>query len=160
MSVSSFEAGLHNDPAVPSNRDVQKSVLFATLDDLSIPHHLANAIASAAQWTHKRLIIIFVSKLFGKKPGLVSALGSEDPSISHTQKWNEIQSLLTFVYVQATSTAQRLNRVLMEVDVLLKGIDEPMPDNLADGVDILYRVHHGQFEYTVCPLVCFDTQAR
>ena len=160
MSVSSFGAGLHDDLAVPLNHEVQKSILLATLNDLSIPHHLADVIASAAQWTHKRLIIIFVSELFDKKPSPVSALGSEEPSISHVQKWNEIQSLLTFVYVQATSMAQRLNRVLLEVDVLLKGINEPLPDNLADGVDILYHVHHGQFENALCPLICFDTQAR
>jgi pantetheine-phosphate adenylyltransferase len=121
--------------------EVQRSILLATLHDLSV-HHLADAISSAAQWTHKRLIILLVSRLFNK-PSSNSASECQEAPISHTQKWNEVQSLLTCAYVQATKVAQQLNRVLMEVDVLLKGIDETLPDDLANDVDILYRVHHG-----------------
>jgi hypothetical protein len=140
MSAFSFEAKLHNDLEIPSNRGAQHSILLATLDDFSIPHHLAGVIGSAAQWTHKRLVILFLSKLFDKP----SSTSESELEVSHTQTWNEVQSLLTFVYVQATRVAQRLDRVLMEVDVLLKGIDEPLPDNLADGVDILYCVQYGR----------------
>jgi pantetheine-phosphate adenylyltransferase len=121
--------------------EVQRSILLATLDDLSV-HHLTDAISSAAQWTHKRLIILLVSKLFNN-PSSNSASECQESSISHTQRWDEVQSLLTCAYVQATKVAQQLNRVLMEVDVLLKGTDETLPDDLADDVDILYRVHHG-----------------
>jgi len=135
MSASSE---LHKDPGIPSDRGAQRSILIATLDDLSIPHHLAGVIGSATQWTHKHLTIIFLSKLFDRPS---STSESQESSISHTQRWNEVQSLLTFVYVQATRVAQQLDRVLMEVDVLLKGTDETLPDDLADGADILYRVH-------------------
>jgi pantetheine-phosphate adenylyltransferase len=132
---------LHNDPGIPSGRRAQRSILIATLDDLSIPHHLAGVISSVTRSTIKHLTIIFVSKLFDQPS---STSESQETSISHTQRWSEVQSLLTFVYVQATRVAQELDRVLMEVDVLLKGMDETLPDDFADGVDILYRVHDGQ----------------
>jgi pantetheine-phosphate adenylyltransferase len=140
MSVSSLAARLHNDQQIPSGCETQRSILLATLDSLSVPHHLADVIGTTTRWTHKRLIIIFMSKLFDKPS---SASESEETFIYHTQSWSEVQRLLTFVYVQATKVAQQLDRVLMEVDVLLKGFNETLPDNLADGVDVLYRVNHG-----------------
>lgn len=109
------------------------SILLATLDDLSVPHHLANVIGSVTGWTQKHLIIILVSNLFDKATA----------ECSHTQRWNEVQCLLTFVYVQATKVAQQLDRVLMDVDVLLKGVHETLQHDLVDGVDVLYRVHDG-----------------
>ena len=143
MSASSFAESLRDNPAILSDLVVQRSILLATLDDLSVPHHLAGIISSAARQTHKRLVILFVSKLFDKSSS-TSQSESEEISISHTQRWNEVQNLLTFAYVQATRVAQQLDRVLMEVDVLLKGVDEALPDDLADGVDVLYSVRHGQ----------------
>lgn len=116
---------------VPNHR----AIIFATIHDLSIPHHLAAPITSAAQSSQDRLIIILVSPLF------------DDPNVGHDTKhircWKEVQSLLTFLYVQATNVAQQQDKVLMEVDVLLKGVHEALPHDIADGMDTLFRLHCG-----------------
>lgn len=125
------------DPVQRTSRGAQHSILLATIDDLSVPHHLASAISSATEWTQKRITIVLVSKLFD------NTSSSHETSISHTQRWNEVQSILTFVYVQATKVAQFLDRVLMDVDVLLVGLEELLPRDIADGVDTLYRIHYG-----------------
>lgn len=120
------------------DNEAQRAVLFAVLSDLSIPHHLAGVIGSVARLTRKRLIIILVSPLFNEHRS-----SCDTNSVSHSQSWQEIQSLLTFVYVQATNVAQQLDNILMEIDVLLKGVGEALPDGTIDEFDTVYRVHCG-----------------
>jgi hypothetical protein len=148
----------HDDPETPPVSEIQRSVLVAGLDDLSVPHHLSGAIGSAARCTHKHLTILFVSKLFGN-PHLTAEAESDKGYISHTRTWNEIQNLLTFTYVQATKVAQELGRVLLEIDVLLKGVDETLPDDFADNVDCLYHVYHGKSKHVLFRLY-FDVLVR
>jgi len=119
-----------------SSHEGRRAVLFATLDNLSVPQHLAGVISSVTQWTQERLVIVLASPLFDEpKPG-----HNSNP-IPHSENWKEVQGLLTFVYVQATNVAQQQGKVLMEVDVLLKGVDEALPDDTANGFDTLYRLH-------------------
>ena len=64
---------------------------------------------------------------------------------SRAGSWDEVQRLLTYVYVQATKVAQDLDRVLMEVDVLLKGFDEDLPEELGTGMEVAFRIEGGEF---------------
>lgn len=41
--------------------------------------------------------------------------------ISRTAHWDDVQRLLTFVYVQATKVAQDIGNILLDIDVLLQG---------------------------------------
>ncbi|KAJ7046947.1 hypothetical protein C8F04DRAFT_1062255 [Mycena alexandri] len=93
---------------------VESSLLYVSLPSLSVPHFLAPAIVQAAQRTRNQLLIVLLADLF-------------DPAhaVSH---WNDVQRLLTFVYVQATKVAQDMGRLLMQIDVLLLAPNEPFPD--------------------------------
>lgn len=65
-------------------------------------------------------------------------------SLSHTAQWDDVQSLLTFVYVQATKVAQDMGKVLMEVDVLLLGLVEEVSERLPRDIDVVLRVSGGK----------------
>jgi hypothetical protein len=106
-----------------------RSILLASLSDLSTPHFLAPVISCAASATRTRLLIIFISPIFA--------------NVSHTEKWDEVQRLLTFVYVQATKVAQDMGKALMEVDVIFKGRTEDLSDNLGDEADVMFCIEGG-----------------
>lgn len=110
---------------------VESAVLYATLDDLADAHLLAPAIAHAAQRTRDRLLIVLLSELF-----------DASHPVSHTANWNGVQQLLTFVYVQATKVAQDMDRILMQIDVLLQGPRDALPEHSAPP-DIVFRVEGG-----------------
>ncbi|KAJ7685335.1 hypothetical protein DFH06DRAFT_1158161 [Mycena polygramma] len=106
----------------------ESAVLYASVPELSVPHFLASAIVQAVQRTRTHLLIVLLADVFA--PG---------HAISHTGCWNDVQQLLTFVYVQATKIAQDAGRLLMDIDVLLLGPNEPLPDALV-APDIVFRV--------------------
>ncbi|EAU88686.2 pantetheine-phosphate adenylyltransferase [Coprinopsis cinerea okayama7 len=71
----------------------------------------------------------------------------EKQAISHTDEtnFNAVQRLLTFVYVQATKTAQEHGKILMDIVVLLKGFNEDLfnDTSFVEGVgkpEIVFRV--------------------
>ncbi|KAJ7219418.1 hypothetical protein GGX14DRAFT_436121 [Mycena pura] len=99
---------------------MESAVLYASLPDLNLPLFLAPAIAQATQRTLQHLLIVLVADFF-----------DVDHPISHSAAWNDVQRLLTFVYVQATKVAQDMNRVLLQIDVLLNGPCDPLPDSVA-----------------------------
>lgn len=109
-----------------------RSILLAGLKNLSIPHFLAPAISTAASATKDRLLIVLISSIFGA-----------DDGISHTGTWNEVQQLLSFVYVQGTKVAQDMGKMLMEVDVLLKGLKEGVSEDLSHKSDVIFRIEGG-----------------
>ena len=111
--------------------------MVASLGDLDVPHFLAPVISAAARASRDRLLIVLVSPLFNIFP----------QGISHTEKWDEVQCILTFVYVQATKVAQDMDKVLMEVDVLLRGTDEGISEKWAEDMDRVYYVQGGE----TCP---------
>ncbi|KAF4608591.1 hypothetical protein EYR40_000936 [Pleurotus pulmonarius] len=104
------------------------SLLFARLPSLSTPHFLSTLISDAAASTKERLLIILFSPLF------------KDGAISHTESWDAVQCILTFVYVQATKIAQDADRVLMDVDVLLKASDEEIGEDVLAEMEAVYLV--------------------
>ncbi|KAJ3993588.1 hypothetical protein F5050DRAFT_1714370 [Lentinula boryana] len=108
-------------------------LLLASLPSLSTPHFLAPVIVSAANAASGRLCVVLFSRLF-------------DPdAISHTRNWDNVQRLLTYIYVQATKTAQDMDNPLLQVDVLLKGMSmqETLPEDIGEGCEVVYRVSGG-----------------
>jgi hypothetical protein len=136
-------------------------LLLATVNDLSTPCFLSPAIASATRCVRERLVIILFSRLFntGRRPRSpfsaynekVGRRRSSDSShsnnssvgVSHTECWDDIQRLLTYVYVQATAVAQELDKVLLQVDVLLKGFDEDLCEDFGNEFEVVIRIEGG-----------------
>nr|GAT53295.1 predicted protein [Mycena chlorophos] len=83
-------------------------LLYASITPGQLPRFLSVSIADAVRHAPNDLTIILVASSFDLP-------------------WHSIQQLLTFVYVQATKVAQDMNRVLMQIDVLLQTPDSPIP---------------------------------
>ncbi|KAF8969624.1 hypothetical protein BDZ97DRAFT_1902409 [Flammula alnicola] len=141
------------DPSIPfpcAPEIVDNALLLATLPSLTVPHFLTPVISYATTHTRKRLIIILFSRHFnvhykkgtGKKTQLTLTF-PEIQALPHTKMWDAVQRILTFTYVQATKIAQEMNKVLMDIDVLLKGMNEDLEEEIAKGVDICFRVDGG-----------------
>lgn len=117
-----------------STEPVDNTLLISPLETLSSsPHFLSSPISFAASKTLKHLRIVLVSGLF------------DSPSkggVSRTEKWDEVQRLLTYVYVQATKVAQELGRVLMDIDVLLQAKSEPLEEDLVSDAQRIFRSEH------------------
>ena len=58
--------------------------------------------------------------------------------------WDDVQRLLTYVYVTATRVAQALDRILLDVDVLLKGLDDELPEGFGKDMQIVFRIQGGK----------------
>ena len=111
---------------------VDKSVLYARLDTVDyVPHFLSFPVSVATAKTVKQLRIVLISSLFDADRDGPSALG--------TTRWDEVQSILTYVYVQATKVAQEMGKILMDIDVLLKGENEPVPEPVHTDVHVIFR---------------------
>jgi len=139
------------------NAAASHALLLATINDLSTPCFLAPAIAGAARCTRNRLVIILFSRLFntGRRPRSPLSARAEQgrrgrsadsfhstssAGVSHTECWDDIQNLLTYVYVQATAVAQELDKVLLQVDVLLRGFDEDLDEDFGKEFEVVIRV--------------------
>ena len=142
-------------PFPTSPESVDKGILLATLPNLSTPHFLGSVVTAAAIQTRHRLVIVLFSRHFNTshrpRGGIGTVLGDVQ-TLSHTDTWDSVQRILTFVYVNATKAAQALNKVLMDVDVLLKGLDEDLDPHLGDGIDIVFRVSGGTCAFRLCSL--------
>jgi pantetheine-phosphate adenylyltransferase len=104
---------------------MNKTVLLASLKSFQTPHYLADSIRTAANATRKHLVIFLFFNKHAPTP------------------WDHVQRLLTYVYVQATKTAQDKGSMLMNIDVLLKAFDQSCPDEISQDVDVVYRVSGG-----------------
>lgn len=124
---------------------VDRALLLATIPNLSTPQFLAPAIIHAASTTRKRLVIVLFSRFFNKEAPYSHLdqgyLASQ--AVSHTETWKLVQEILSYVYVQSTRVAQDLGKVLMDIDVLLKGTNEDVDESIGTGVDIVFRVGGG-----------------
>ena len=134
-------------PDSDNSTTVDSAVLISTLDTIdSIPYHLASPITLAAQRTVKQLRIILVSSLFNL-PAPENYVSNDSSStiqygVSRTSRWDEVQRLLTYVYVQATKVAQELGKILMDVDVLLQGTSSNIPDIPKESIERVYAGMH------------------
>lgn len=127
---------------------VDGALLLGTLPNLGVPHFLTPVIITAVTAARHRLVIVLFSRHFNSHIGsdTNSKNASIDPEqdLSHTRRWDDVQRLLTFVYVQATKIAQDRGKLLMEIDVLLKGMDDGLPSNIGVGKDLVFRVDGGE----------------
>jgi hypothetical protein len=124
---------------------VDNALLLATLPRLAAPHFLAPVISHAASTTRKRLVIILFSRFFNQEAPH-SHLDQGYPAsqaISHAGKWRVVQEILTYVYVQATKVAQDLGKVLMDIDVLFKGMNDDLDETLGSGMEMVFRASGG-----------------
>jgi hypothetical protein len=124
----------------PASEIADRALLLATLPSLDTPHFLAPVIQAATTSTRHRLVIVLFSRLFNHPLPLSPTTFR---GVSHTERWDDVHRLLIYVYVQATKVAQDLDKVLMDVDVLLLGIDGEAPEDLGVGMDIVFRVAGG-----------------
>ncbi|KAI0723966.1 Nucleotidylyl transferase [Cerioporus squamosus] len=138
--------------------DVRRTVLLTTVHNLhDTPNFLASPVSTAARKTTQALDIIILSPFFNPPPdhdgpaantntssrpdaNQLAHLGADAPGISRTAYWDDVQRLLTFVYVQATKVAQDMGKILLDVDVLLKGIAEPFPEQIVRDAERIFTV--------------------
>ena len=121
--------------ATPEDSElVHKAVLLASLDNIDKPpHFLSSPIAAAAAKTVQQLRIVIYSPLFDTE-------NPERPSAAiGTRRWDAVQSTLTYLYVQAMKVAQQMGKILMDVDVLLKGAHEPLSDSVTEDAEVIFR---------------------
>ena len=123
---------------------VNNALLLATLPNLSVPHFLTQVIAGATTHTRNRLVIVLFSRHFNTRSAH-SLDFPEKQGLSHTKSWDPVQRILTFIYVQATKVAWKANKIQMRVDVLLKGLNEDLDQDLGKDMDIAFRVGGGMF---------------
>lgn len=119
-------------------QSVDNALLLATLHSLDPPYFLSSIIQSAASTTRSHLSIILFSRIF-------NAPDAPLPGLSPIQHWHDVHRLLTYIYVQASNVAQNLDKLLMDINVLLLGIDSDFPQALGNNFDIVFRVAGGQF---------------
>lgn len=115
-----------------------KSILVVKLDTLQVPHNLLPIIRAAVECTTERVLILVFCDLF-----------NDDRHLSHTKSWNDVQRLLTLAYVEAAGVAQEKDRVLMEVDVLLRGCDTEVL-NIETEWDHIFLADGGDFFSASC----------
>jgi hypothetical protein len=123
---------------------VNNALLLATLPNLFVPHFLTQVIAGATTQARNRLVIVFFSRHFNTRSAH-SLTVPEIQGLSHTKSWDSVQRILTFTYVQATKVAWEANKIQMQVDVLLKGLNEDLDQDLGKDMDIVFRVSGGMF---------------
>lgn len=144
------------------NATASHALFLATVNDLSTPYFLAPAIAGAARCVRESLVIVLFSRLFntGRRPrsplagrpekesqsrrnSLGSVRSDSSAGVSHTECWDDVQRLLTYVYVQTTAVAQELDKVLLQVDVLLRGFDEDLSEDFGKDFEVVIRIEGG-----------------
>lgn len=104
-----------------------RALVVCSLSQLHDPHFLAPIIQTASRATRNHIVILLFSSHFDTHRG-----------------WYEVQKLLTWVYVQSTAITQEMGKVLIEVDVLLRGTNGSYPPG---EFDIVYRVEDGMFRF-------------
>lgn len=117
-----------------SESTLSHTILVLKLENLRDVRRYLSTIASATKRTTERLVIILFSALF-----------NTDAKLNHAGSWDEVQALLSTVYVEAARVAQETGRVLMDVDVLLWGFETEVSIAQRDGWQGVFRVEGGTF---------------
>ncbi|KAL1944709.1 hypothetical protein VTO73DRAFT_3139 [Trametes versicolor] len=129
-------------PALTSSlKDVQHTLLLTTVHNLhDAPNFLATSVSTAARTSTAGLRIVILSPFFDLPPD--SASDDHSRGVSRTAHWDDVQRLLTFVYVQATKVAQDLGNILLDIDVLLRGTAEAdaFPNRVALEAERIFSV--------------------
>lgn len=112
-----------------------RSVLVLPLQSIEQPSTHLLAVAQAAEQTTHSLTVIFTGSL----------------DIQPTTQWQTLHRFLAAIYGEAVRTAQRLGRVLWDVDVLFEGLSDWKE---IDGWDVIFRVANRSF---FLPLRAFES---
>ena len=80
---------------------------------LTLPPSTFPSLRAAVAHTTHSILVLVLSPLFDV---------SSQPQISHTQTWPQIQNVLAPLYIEASHEAMLHDRVLLDVDVLLRGV--------------------------------------
>ncbi|KAJ8454796.1 hypothetical protein ONZ51_g12823 [Trametes cubensis] len=140
------------DAAVPDAATaVRHTLLLTTVHNLhDTPNFLASPVSTAARRTTESLRIVILSPFFNPPNESPSSPPDADageaqgvnhahaPGISRTAHWDDVQRLLTFVYVQATKVAQDIGNILLDIDVLLRGTVEPFPEHVVQQAERIF----------------------
>lgn len=116
----------------PLPTGLARSILILHLAGLNDAHKFADAIKLATEQTSERLLIILFCDVI-----------NEDRHLNHSASWDEVQGLLTFVYVEATRVAQDADRILMDVSVLLRGLEKEVNIREEDGWQHVFALKEG-----------------
>lgn len=95
----------------PTN-DLDKALLLLNIHHVEDLTAISAPIATVASRTRTRLLVILFHPSFEGGSG--------------TGSWAAVHKLLTHAYVQATTVAQEQDKILMQVDVILRGLDTSM----------------------------------
>lgn len=106
---------------------VKTVLLLASLPTLSTPQFLVPAIHAATTDAKDRLVIVLFSRAFAQRG----------------TRWDDVQRLLAFVYGHASKVAQDMDKILLDVDVLLRGMGQDLP-HIGDGVEMVFRIQGGE----------------
>ena len=117
----------------PTAKSFSHAILLLSPANLHDVHRFLPAIASATERTTERLLIVIFSELFNR-----------DSKLSHSGCWNDLQSILASVYVESTYVSHREDRILMDVDVLLRGFDSEVELDRKDGWEGIFRLEGGK----------------
>jgi pantetheine-phosphate adenylyltransferase len=140
-------------------RDAKYVLFVASLPNLHAYHHLGSPISTATERALERIAIVLVSPLFnGGQPLSKRRPGAGPLGLPHAPNWVAVQRLLTFAYVQASAAAHAKGRILLDVDVLLRGTDEGIDQGLTHGIDSVYGIEGGN--YSVRLWLCLRVWTR
>ncbi|KAJ8597858.1 Nucleotidylyl transferase [Rhizopogon salebrosus TDB-379] len=119
---------------------INHALLFAHLPHLDAPHHLGSPIASVIALTGESLIIVLLSQLFHLPQAAESCSNTSQQCPNRVDQWDDVQRLLTYVYVKATKAAQDLGKVLLDISVVLRDPSEELSSHLGHGIDMCFRI--------------------
>ena len=106
--------------------DVDKAILFLNIPNIEDLSVISSPITVAATRTRTRLLITIFCTFF-------------DVAASGSNSWYAVQKLLTHAYVHATTVSQKRNKMLMNVDVLLRGVQSPArEENIIDDWNMVF----------------------
>jgi len=121
---------------------INHAVFFAHLPEIDAPHHLGSPISSVVALTNESLVIVLLSQQF--RLPQANTLQKQEQCFDRIDHWDDIQRLLTYVYVKATKAAQDLGKILLDVSVVLKDPSE-ITNDFPHCIDLCIWVHGGAF---------------
>jgi pantetheine-phosphate adenylyltransferase len=107
------------------------TILILPVSDLSDYRHFGPWIDLAATQTSERLLVFLVSPLF-------ESVNEEEED--DTFQWKDLERLLSFVYTRASKVAIKLDRVLMNIDVVLHSVQGPVLSGVERVNSVLWDV--------------------
>lgn len=111
-----------------------RSILVAVIPNLSDSHYLTGPVSEAASLTTDHLLVLLLSPEFSCE---------SSNQYSRTSNWHVVQQLLTHNYVSATKAAQDHDRMLMQIDIILRSPME-IEDHLGHGFDVMFTISNGK----------------